>query len=890
MADTNVNAQDRSFLENAVVYKVGVNHALRDLVRVPICEGGKYGAPVRENGTVYVPLAMTASAFGGSVSVSGNEVCISMPGTADTRIALGTKNAVSGGKKLELTFPVYEHTYEENGKKLGVAVLISICDVNVVFPGLYVTYDDMGLIVICGRPNVYNRKENLYDMVKLMNSFIFDFPSGEKVVSDVEDHIGLNTHPKLMVDQARFDELREQYSKYLSHLADESVKCDETIGAWIHGSVSSVKKYINDRFEQDPGSGIWSWKKNEDGSSMAESVRNHNYLYDENGDPIVGKEGTDKNGKYVYGDGYDVGGRSNASSVTGKLDQIGFAWQVTTDPAEKEMYKQVFYLITVEAGKWPHWGPGHFLNCADATAPYALGLDWIYNAFDPVKEADKIAAMTDVLFRKGVYMGYVQFHNELPEFKEFHSARQGGGFNWKDKTNNWVTVCASGMLIGALAMLEYVNVKSDKYDYRKIQTSLIEDTIAVLPDSFGVYAPAGCYVESPGYWSYGTNTFFKMNEVLASAAGTTYGFMNCYGIDKTCNFATYIESSDYQYWNYHDAGAGGSIDSSYFTWYGQYMGQPDIASIRYMQIRNGKTSANLQDILFYDPSLCGKDIELSLDCYCEGIQTYVCRSSWEKGAMFVGIHGGKNTVPHGNLDAGNFIIYRGKDQFAIDLGADNYNVGHYYGNAHLYRLSAEGANTVAVIHSEELPFGQNRDGEAVVTDMKSCAGGTYAVLDMAEAYAPLAKSAKRGMMYTNGRRTVIIQDEIEFADRQDVCWFMHTDKELELSEDARTAYITVDKDGEKVVMRASIISEDKSQKFSITDTHSFFLSTTYTEEQVMAGNKFGQKEVSRDGIKRLVISADGVKRFNCTVEFEFVSDKSDRRYTEKVTPLTKWSI
>ena len=33
---------------------------------------------------------------------------------------------------------------------------------------------------------------------------------------------------------------------------------------------------------------------------MAESVRNHNYLYDENGDPIVGKEGTDKNGKYVF--------------------------------------------------------------------------------------------------------------------------------------------------------------------------------------------------------------------------------------------------------------------------------------------------------------------------------------------------------------------------------------------------------------------------------------------------------------------------------------------------------------------------------------------------------------------------------------------------------------
>ena len=48
---------------------------------------------------------------------------------------------------------------------------------------------------------------------------------------------------------------------------------------------------------------------------------------------------------------------------------------MSTDPAEKEMFKQAFYLITVEAYKWPHWGPGHFLNCADAAAPYALGFD-----------------------------------------------------------------------------------------------------------------------------------------------------------------------------------------------------------------------------------------------------------------------------------------------------------------------------------------------------------------------------------------------------------------------------------------------------------------------------------------------------------------------------------
>ena len=880
-------------LKNSAVFKIGTDYALVNLEKTPIFtdkDGNAYGTPVVIDGVTYLPVDTVAKGADYTLVLRSGGLGADLAND-DHKVSLviGKKSITKAGVRYPINYPPINYSYDDDPEK--TVMMVAIDDISTIFDGFYVTYDDMGLIIVCGEPDVYNREDNLADMVNLMNMFIFEAPAGDKVIEDIEANIGLDTHPKLLVDQERFDELRGYYTDYLAHLSDPSVECDEDIGLWISKSVDAAKKYVTDRFVYDADTGIWSWKINDDGSSVAESLRNPYYLYDENGDPLVGQGGYNESGTYIYGDGYDVGGRSSATRVTGYLDDIGFAWQMSTDPAEKEMYKQAFYLITVEAGKWPHWGPGHFLNCADATAPYALGFDWIYNAFDPVEDAELIEDMVDVLFQKGVYMGYVQFHTELPEYKLYRSARQGSGFNWKDKTNNWVTVCASGMVIGALAMIEYVSVEDDTYDYNEILSSLIADTIADLPDSFAVYAPDGCYVESPGYWSYGTNTFFLMNEALDSAAGSTYGFMDCYGIDKTCNFATYIESSDYQYWNYHDAG-NGSVDSSYFTWYGQYMDQLDIASIRYMQIRNGKTSANLQDILFYNPDLKDKDIELSLDYYCEGIQTFVSRSSWEKGAMFVGLHGGKNTVPHGNYDAGNFIIYLGKDQFVIDLGSDNYNLGSYYENGRYYRLSVEGANTIAIIEPDaaksENWFGQATTADVPITSYYSDEHGAYAIADMSSAYSGYVDMAERGMLYTNDRRTVVIQDEIVLSKAYTLYWFMHTNKAVELSNDGKTAYISETKNGVRTTLRATIVSR-MNLKFELTDAYDFLLETTYDRDEANSNNNLGQTEYSRDGISRLKIKAENVIMYECAVVFDVIESKEEAVGYSSVVSMHSWT-
>ena len=109
------------------------------------------------------------------------------------------------------------------------------------------------------------------------------------------------------------------------------------------------------------------------------------------------------------------------------------------------------------------------------------------------------------------------------------------------------------------------------------------------------YVPDGSYVESPSYWSYGTNTYFRLMASLLSATGDDYGFMDAWGIDTTCYFAIHSESSDYRTWNFND-GSVGKQDSSFFFFVGNYYGDNNLVKVRKKHLDNGKTYS-LYDIL-----------------------------------------------------------------------------------------------------------------------------------------------------------------------------------------------------------------------------------------------------------------------------------------------------
>ena len=90
---------------------------------------------------------------------------------------------------------------------------------------------------------------------------------------------------------------------------------------------------------------------------------------------------------------------------------------------------------------------------------------------------------------------------------------------------------------------------------------------------------------------------------------------------------------------------------------------------------------------------------LPLDKYFRGAEVAVLRSDWENPqALFVGFKAGDNKANHSHLDLGSFVFDAAGVRWAMDLGADDYNLPGYFGGQrwNYYRLRAEGHNTLVI--------------------------------------------------------------------------------------------------------------------------------------------------------------------------------------------------
>jgi hypothetical protein len=233
-----------------------------------------------------------------------------------------------------------------------------------------------------------------------------------------------------------------------------------------------------------------------------------------------------------------------------------------------------------------------------------------------------------------------------------------------------------------------------------------------------------------------------------------------------------------------------------------------------------------------------------------------------------------------------------------DLGSDDYNVYKYfdYGyRQYYYRNSAEGHNQVIITSQKEaVPFGQAYVGKGVITDFHSEDAGMYAILDNTTAYGGFAKFARRGMLVTNNRNTVVIQDEISFGSTEIVAWIGHTKASgIKLSDDKRTAYLSHTVNNRVEYIRVSIVSSDSSIKFEVmTCGVQPDMSDTLLEgmfDMSYSKENGGINEKSRNEYRRLVIKTNPTLSFNCAVVIEDVEGDDDQKPVGyKYVPMNSW--
>ena len=193
-----------------------------------------------------------------------------------------------------------------------------------------------------------------------------------------------------------------------------------------------------------------------------------------------------------------------------RIFDLSFVYRMTGEDkyrlrAEQEM---------VSVCSFGDWNPSHFLDVGEMTMAVAIGYDWLF---------DKLSPETRRVVRESILQkGFAPSNDKQ--------------YNWFLKAeNNWNQVCNTGLVYGALALLD-----SDS----KEAAAVIERAMSSVPLSMKVYAPDGNYPEGYNYWGYGTSFNVMLIAALESALGSDGGLSAVEGFMSSARFMQYMAGND----------------------------------------------------------------------------------------------------------------------------------------------------------------------------------------------------------------------------------------------------------------------------------------------------------------------------------------------------------
>lgn len=495
------------------------------------------------------------------------------------------------------------------------------------------------------------------------------------------------------------------------------------------------------------------------------------------------------------------------------------------------------------AAAFPDWNPRHFLDTAEMTHAFAIGYDWLYDLWTPRQRG----LLREAMVEKG-----------LKPALEIYRRNSG----WPRARHNWNQVCNGGIGLGALALADVEAAASGE---------ILEAALRSLQLPMREYGPDGAWAEGPGYWRYATQYNVVFLAALESALGTDFGLGDLPGFREAGLFPIYLTGPLGRTFNYADGGDG-AIRSPEMFWLARRFGLPVYAAYE-----QRLASPQALDLVWFRPeSLPPETTPLPLDRYFRGAEVVTIRSDWDKrDAFFLGFKGGDNQANHSHLDLGTFVLDALGVRWAVDLGADDYNLPAYFGNQRwtYYRLRAEGHNTIALNPAT----GPDQDPSAAAKVLKFTAASdrALAVTDLSAAYARHAQSVQRGVMFLDRqgpRPRVLVQDEVVAATPADFWWFLHTPAAIELAPDGRSA--TLSREGQR--LHAALL-DPAPARFTVMDA------------RPLPGTPAPDRQNPNDGIRKLAIHLPAITDLRLRVLLQPVTEApGDTPSPTAARPLTEW--
>lgn len=517
----------------------------------------------------------------------------------------------------------------------------------------------------------------------------------------------------------------------------------------------------------------------------------------------------------------------------------------------------------LNACAWDNWNTSkHYLDNSELCYAIAIGFDTFYDFLSKEEKQYIIEKTTE--------------HSLSVSVSAYEGTFKDMGSEWRYASGNWGAVCAGGM---TSALISFAG---EKWGMPETTASyLLSNAMHSMEYPVMLFYPDGAWSEGTGYWEYTTKYF--MGAFLGSlyfSTGSTWGFLKPQGVSEALNGFMYLQSQSSGTFNFADSACFFTKSPIGFI-FAKFTGDKGAMAEWNNIFMDSYISGNPYAVLWYEPY----EQEASLlprDKWLISAGAGIMREKWnDPEAIYIGVKGGQNYTNHDNLDLGSFIFDALGERWAMELGKDNYNInGGYWGLSgyELYVKRPEGQNCLVINPEKGDTYGeyyqQKLHSFAHLTEFISKEKGAYMVLDLTDANSRDVKSYQRGFYFGDDRKSLIIQDELELIqDNSTLYWSMHTEADISVSQDGKSATLTIGKNKLKVTLDTN--ADIKFSKTSAT---------------ALPGTTVRSGENSRDHINKLLISGKGSGNVYISVKLTPQYDYIELNDCAKYIPISQWEI
>jgi Heparinase II/III-like protein/Bacterial Ig-like domain (group 2) len=599
----------------------------------------------------------------------------------------------------------------------------------------------------------------------------------------------------------------------------------------------------------------------------------------QNGDPYITK--WVKN----YEDRFKVFNPTGAiANARGPLEQLAILYQVTGNKRYADLAWQQLHEMTKdntgEGGdgtKRASWGQDSngFLDAAMATYSVSVAYNYIQDTLNDAQKLQVIKA----LYEEGFYW-----------FESLNNP------NVLLHGNNHGLLIGGNMAVAALGVMSYaeevtVNVEGNEFiiDIQEMASEVVTYAYEILQIGFVHYSPSGGYPEGPGYSYYAHRSIVGLLATMRNVYGTDengkiydFGLSDVEGIANYPAYTLYSSTPNYDAFYYNEGSY--SNNQPGLLWYAR-VDEKYIPYTLLNKIADTLESYNIMNLLWYKPGSFD-DLDIStlrpLDQLLEVHEIASFRNSFgDPYGIFTALKGfdpESNVFSHKSLDSGTFEVVAFGEKFIENFSDEDYHTsvppGYWdydYARWTYYKKQAQGHNTIVFNPSENPIMQQDAYAKAPINQFESNSDGGFAVIDLSDVYAKDATFYQRGLMLSENRSVITLQDEFTLRKTSELYWAAHTKANIEIIND-KLAVLTLN--GKKLY--AQINSEVGS--FSVMPG------------EALPGTVGKFHNTKNDGVNKLVIHLEGVTEGTLNVTFtpSLADIKTLNAY--EVTNLTNWEV